>query len=68
MYKLIFTHLNINSIRKKFELPINQISDTVDVLMISKTKTDILFPTANLYGSSQPFGQTESLPHQSDIN
>ena len=42
--KLIFAHLNINSIRNKFELLSKQIKGNVDVLMISETKIDDSFP------------------------
>ena len=42
--KLIFAHLNINSIRNKFELLSEQIKGNVDVLMISETKIDDSFP------------------------
>ena len=43
MNKVIFAHLNINSIRNKFEELISQVKDTVDVLMISETKIDDSF-------------------------
>ena len=42
--KLIFAHLNINSIRNKFELLSEQIKGNVEVLMISETKIDDTFP------------------------
>ena len=42
--KLIFVHLNINSIRNKFELLSEQSKGNVDVLMISETKIDDSFP------------------------
>ena len=42
--KLISAHLNINSIRNKFELLSEQIKGNVDVLMISETKIDDSFP------------------------
>ena len=45
--KLIFVHLNINSIWNKSELPINQIKSAVDVLMISESKIDDSFLIAN---------------------
>ena len=40
--KLIFVHLNINSIRNKFEK--EKIKGNVDVLMISETKINDSFP------------------------
>ena len=55
--KLIFAHLNINSIRNKFEELIGQVKGTVDVLMISETKIDDSFPIVNFLidGFSQPY-------------
>ena len=41
--KLIFAHLNTNSIRNKFELLSEQIKGDIDVLMISKTKINASF-------------------------
>ena len=57
MNKVIFAHLNINSIRNKFEEHISQVKGTVDVLMISETKIDDSFPMANFLidGFSQPY-------------
>ena len=39
--KLIFTHLNINSIRTKF--------DNIDILMISETEVDDSFPDGQFF-------------------
>ena len=47
MNKLIFAHVNINSIRSNFEELISQFKGTVDILMISETKIDDSFPIAN---------------------
>ena len=57
MNELIFTHLNINSIRNKFEKLISQVKGTVDVLMISEIKIDGSFPIASFLvdGFSQPY-------------
>ena len=57
MNKLIFAHLNINSIRNKFEEFISQVKGTVDVLMIFETKIDDSFPVANFLidGFNQPY-------------
>ena len=41
-------HLNINSIRNKFELFLSLIGGKIDILMISETKLDATFPT-NLF-------------------
>ena len=38
--KLIFTHLNINSIRNKFDTLADIIKDNIDILMIPETKVD----------------------------
>ena len=55
--KLIIAHLNINSLRNKFEFLISLIKDNIDVLMISETKLDESFPTSQfmLNGFSAPF-------------
>ena len=42
--KLIFAHLNINSIRNKFDSFADIIKDNIDILMISETKVDDSFP------------------------
>ena len=57
MNKLIFAHLNINSIRNKFEELIIQVKGTVDVLMISETKIDDSVAILNFLidGFSQPY-------------
>ena len=51
--KLVFAHLNINSIRNKFEL----LCEQVDVLMVSETKIDDSFPIGNflIHGFSPPY-------------
>ena len=38
-------HMNINSIRNKFEMLSNSIKDNLDILMISETKLDSTFPS-----------------------
>ena len=42
--KPVFAHLNINSIRNKFEMPSDQVKGNIDVLLVSKTKIDDNFP------------------------
>ena len=42
--KLVVAHLNINSIRNKFEALIQNVSEEVDLLMISETSIDENFP------------------------
>ena len=55
--KLIIAHLNISSLRNKFEFLISLIKDNIDVLMISETKLDESFPTSQfmINGFSAPF-------------
>ena len=60
--KLIKGHLNIKSLRNKFELLTHQIKDNADILMISETKLDESFPT------SQFFINVLSSPHRLDRN
>ena len=36
--RLVLAHININLIRNKFEILMQQITDNIDVLMISETK------------------------------
>ena len=45
--KLIFAHLNINSIRNNSELISDQIKGNIDVLMISETKINDSFQLRN---------------------
>ena len=42
--KLIIPHLNVNSLRNKLEFLKEQIHDNVDILMISESKIDAIFP------------------------
>ena len=42
--KLVFAHINIHSLRNRFELLVDQVKGNIDVLMISETKTDDSFP------------------------
>ena len=57
MNKLIFAHLNINSISNKFEEFISHVKGTVNVLIISETKIDDSFPIANflIHDFGQPY-------------
>ena len=38
--KIIFGHLNINSIRNKFEFLVTSIENKIDILIITETKID----------------------------
>ena len=42
--KLIIAHLNISSLRNKFEFLVDQIKEKVDRLMVSETKLNESFP------------------------
>ena len=42
--KLVFAHLNINSIRNKFEMLSDQIKDKIEVLLVSEPKINDSFP------------------------
>ena len=42
--RIILGHLNINSIRNKFDLLVDQIKGNVDIVVISETKFDGFFP------------------------
>ena len=57
MNKLIFAHLNINSITNNFEFLAEQIKGKIDILMISVTKIDESFPQGNFLidGFSSPY-------------
>ena len=55
--KLIIAHLNINSIRNKFDSLADIIKDNIDILMISETKVEDSFPDGQflLDGFGTPF-------------
>ena len=44
--KIIMAHININSLRNKFDMLTNSFTEYIDILMISETKLDDLFPHA----------------------
>ena len=46
---LIFAHLDINSIRNKFDLLKELISNNIDTLVISETKLDPSFPPGQFH-------------------
>ena len=43
-YRIFIAHLNINSLRKKFEILQETITNKVDILLLSETKLDSSFP------------------------
>ena len=55
--KLFFAHLNINSIRNKFDSLADIIKDNIDILMISETKVDNSVPDGQFFldGFGTPF-------------
>ena len=55
--RLIFGHLNINSLRNKFNLLCEQIKGSIDIFMISETKLDDSFPQGQFLidGFHSPF-------------
>ena len=55
--KIVVGHLNINSIRNKFDFLAHQVKGNIDILMISETKLDESFPPSQFFldGYSVPF-------------
>ena len=55
--KLVVAHLNINSLRLKFDSLAQKITGNVDILMISETKLDNSFPEGQflIEGYSKPY-------------
>ena len=56
-FRVIIGHININSIRNKFEPLVSFINNNLDILMISETKTDDTFPDSQflIKGFSVPY-------------
>ena len=56
-YRVIIGHININSIRNKFEPLVRLIDNSIDVLMVSETKLDNSFPDSQflIEGFSTPY-------------
>ena len=54
---IIFSYLNINSVRNKFKNMSSLISENVEILIVAETKLDSSFPTAQFLipGFHQPF-------------
>ena len=55
--RLIIGHLNVNSLRNKFEMLEELIKDKIDIFLISETKLDSSFPSGQfvIKGYSTPF-------------
>ena len=47
--RIIVAHLNINSIRNKFDVLVDMISNNIDILLLSETKIDDSFPDAQFF-------------------
>ena len=47
--RLIIAQININSLRNKFDIFVQMLSNNVDLLLISETKIDASFPNAQFY-------------------
>ena len=56
-FRVIIGHININSIRNKFESLVSFINNNLDILMISETKIDDTFPDSQFLidGFSVPY-------------
>ena len=42
--KIVIGHLNINSLRNKFDFLVTQVKEYIDILMMSEKKLDESFP------------------------
>ena len=42
--RFVLAHININSIRNKFDILVQKMTNNVDILIISETKLDNSFP------------------------
>ena len=56
-FRVIIGHININSIRNKFESLMKLVNKNLDILMISETKIDDTFPESQflIEGFSAPY-------------
>ena len=55
--KVVIAHLNINSLRNKFDMLADIVMEKIDILCISETKLDDSFPSSNfiIKGFSPPY-------------
>ena len=55
--RLICAHLNINSVRNKFDSLVNITNNNTDIIMISETKLDSSFPVGQflIHEFSEPY-------------
>ena len=56
-YRVIIDHININSIRNKFESLVKYVGDNLDILIVSETKVDDTFQESQflMEGFSTPY-------------
>ena len=47
--KIVVGHLNINSIRNKFDFLAHQVKENIDILMTSEAKLDESFPPSQFF-------------------
>ena len=61
--RIIFAHININSIRNKFDMLADMITGRVDILLVSETKIDETFPSSQFLipGYTTPFRADRSI-------
>ena len=55
--RLVLAHININSTRNKFDTLVQQITNNIDIFMISEAKLDNSFPEGQflILGYSSPY-------------
>ena len=55
--RVVIGHININSIRNKFDMLFSMVKDNIDMLMVSETKLNSSFPQAQfrMEGYALPF-------------
>ena len=56
-FKVIIDHININSVRNKFEPPRQMVKDNINILLVSEAKSDYRFPVGQfcIDGYSIPY-------------
>ena len=62
-HRLITAQLNINSLRYKFDSLVEILRSNVDILLISETKTDSSFPTAQFKIEGYTFCRLDRNPN-----
>ena len=57
IHRIVIAHININSIRNKFDFLAEAISGNIDVLLVTETKLDSSFPRAQFFiqGFTDPY-------------